>query len=103
MRSYKIVFSPPSLHKHFRSNYYVKCLFSLESGALQRLGFDGHEKVLLESIPVWNTDTPFKSARKILSRAKERLSEGILHPTRAFSKTPTLIKLSILDKISKLG
>jgi len=51
-----------------------------ESRALQRLRFNGHGKAPLESISVYNADTPFENARKIPSCARERLPEAILHP-----------------------
>jgi hypothetical protein len=51
-----IIFSPPSLHKQFRVNNRAEHLSDTESGALQRLLFDGHGKTCLEYISVLNAN-----------------------------------------------
>ena len=58
----------------------VKTGIVVKSGALQRLVFCGHRKAPFLIGSALDADLPFENARKIPSRARESLSEGILGP-----------------------
>ena len=68
MWSYMIVFPPPSLHTYFRFTNCIGCLYSNDSMALQRPGFDGHEKTLLGYIPRELKEDSFIDLGKALGR-----------------------------------